>query len=93
MLDRFGEHAVECPEPRQCSGQAGGAGRVPGGQAPVERGPEVVEIVAEPVEVVQLIGAADPELALLGVLHVVAGVAVAGLVGVEVGEDVEGVGP
>ena len=93
MLDGLGEHAVERPEPRQCAGQAGGAGRVAGGQAPFERGPEVVEVAAEAVKPCQLVGATDLELALLGPLDVEVDVAVAGLVGVEVGEDVECVGP
>ena len=44
------------------------------------------------VEPGELVGAADLHLALLGQLHVDVGVAVAGLVGVELGEDLEGVG-
>ena len=54
--------------------------------------PEVVDLAAELVEPGELVGAADLHLSVLGQLHVDVGVAVAGLVGVEFGEGLQGVG-
>ena len=92
MVDGFGEHAVERPEPRQRTGFTGGAVDVAGEQRPFEGGPEVVDVAAEPFEPLQLLRATDGDLAALGQVGEVVRVAFPGVVGVEFGEHVERVG-
>ena len=69
------------------------AGGIAGEQAPLERSPEVVDVAAEAVQPGELVRAPDLQLTLFGQPHVHSGVAVAGLVGVELGEDLQRIGP
>jgi hypothetical protein len=92
VVDGFGEHAVERPEPRQRAGLTGGVVDVAGRQRPLQRGAEVVDVGAELVEPLELLRAANGDLALLGDLGEVAHVACSALVSVELGEHVQRVG-
>src|SRR3954452_11307660 len=92
MLDRFAEHAVERPEPSQGASLASSSSDIAGQKRPLQRRPEVVDVAAKPIQPRQLLVAADLDLTLVGKVDVKGSVPLARVVGVRVGEDIEGVG-